>query len=62
MKKIIIILILCCIYTNVNAQLDLNSRGMLTITANTNDWYSALKVIVPTYNSCAFNLQIYIPY
>ncbi len=62
MKKIIIILILCCIYTNVNAQLDLNSRGMLTITANTNDWHSALKVIVPTYNSCAFNLQIYIPY
>lgn len=57
MKKIIIILILCCIYTNANAQLNLNSRGMLTITANTNDWHSALKVIVPTYNSCAFNLQ-----
>lgn len=41
----------------VNAQLNLNNRGMLTITANTNDWHSALKVIVPTYDSCAFNLQ-----
>lgn len=57
MRRIIIILILCVININVNAQLDLNSRGMLTITANTNDWYSALKVIVPTYNSCAYNLQ-----
>lgn len=41
----------------LHAQLSINNQGMVTITANTNDWYSGLKVVLPTYNSCAFNLD-----
>ncbi len=43
--------------STVNAQLDINSYGMVNITANTSDWWSGLKVSVPTYNSCAYNLN-----
>ena len=42
---------------NANAQLDINSYGMVQITANTSDWWSALRTTVPTYNSCAYNLS-----
>ncbi len=43
--------------STIKAQLDINSYGMVHITANTSDWWSGLKVTVPTYNSCAYHLN-----
>lgn len=42
---------------NVQAQLSVSSNGSTTINANIQDWWSGLKVIVPTYNSCAYHLS-----
>lgn len=56
--KIIITLSVAMLFVStIKAQLDINSYGMVHITANTSDWWSGLKVTVPTYNSCAYHLN-----
>lgn len=44
------------LHPSIYAQFNINSYGMVSITANTNDWTTGLRVYVPTYNSCAYNL------
>uniref|UniRef100_UPI0035A0DEF6 tail fiber domain-containing protein n=1 Tax=Prevotella heparinolytica TaxID=28113 RepID=UPI0035A0DEF6 len=42
--------------TKTNAQFSMNERNMISLVANTTDWTQALRIYVPTYNSCAYNL------
>lgn len=41
---------------SVKAQFSINDRGMVSLVSNTTDWTQALRIYVPTYNSCAYNL------
>lgn len=45
------------IFSNTNAQFSMDSRARITLTSNSTDWTSAFKIYVPTYNSCAYNLN-----
>ena len=56
MKKILFILIASAIYLNSFGQFKVNSYGMVDIKAQTQDWWSGLKVTVPTKSSCSYNL------
>lgn len=40
----------------VNAQFDINGLGQVQLIANTSDWMTAFRTVVPTYNSCSYNL------
>lgn len=56
-SKCFIIAIVALISTfNVKAQFSINDRGMVSLVANTQDWWPAFRTTVPTYNSCAYNL------
>jgi hypothetical protein len=44
------------INNNINAQLTVSSTGSVAINANIQDWWSGLRVTVPTANSCAYHL------
>lgn len=57
MKKTIIILFTMAVCQLSFAQLKINNYGMVKINAQTQDWWSGLKVVVPTYNSCAYHLE-----
>lgn len=57
MKKYFIVTVLALIFaSNVKAQFNINDRGMVSLVANTQDWWPAFRTTVPTYNSCAYNL------
>ncbi len=56
LKSFFVVIIIIQVCSSLHAQFDINSSGMVSITANTNDWASGLRVYVPTYNSCAYNL------
>ncbi len=56
LKSFFIVIIIIHVYSSLYAQFNINSHGMVSITANTNDWAPGLRVYVPTYNSCAYNL------
>ncbi len=52
-----ILIILCLILgLSVEAQLKVDKNGLVEINAQTQDWWPALRVKVPTANSCAYNL------
>lgn len=56
MKKTIVTA-LCLMFSYVGfAQVDIDEYSKMEINAQTQNWWSALKVKVPTTNSCAFNL------
>jgi hypothetical protein len=57
LKLCVSIAILSIVENNVQAQLAVNSNGSTTINANIQDWWSGLKVIVPTSKSCAYHLS-----
>ena len=59
MKKVFTLLALFAITASANAQLKVNSNGLVTIYAQTQDWQSALRVHVPTKSSCAYHLYSY---
>jgi len=52
----IVLLALFMLQVNIKAQLNVNSQGMVTINANTQDWNSALRCVVQTEKSCAYHL------
>jgi hypothetical protein len=56
MKKIYILIVLLAITAGAKAQLKINSYGMLDVKAQTQDWWPALRITVPTKSSCAYNL------
>lgn len=59
MKNINSILTVCIFVSitfHVKGQVDINSSGMMTIAAQTQDWDAGLRVKVATSNSCAYNL------
>lgn len=55
-KKYLLFAGLYLLCHSVFCQTTLNEFGMMTVTAQTEDWWPALRVKVPTLNSCAFNL------
>lgn len=55
-KYLIITMIAFFFASNVKAQFNINDRGMVSLVSNTQDWWSAFRTTVPTYNSCAYNL------
>lgn len=56
MKKTIVTA-LCLMFSYVSfAQVDIDEFSKMEINAQTQNWWSALKVKVPTDSSCAFNL------
>lgn len=56
MKKIFILLALFAVTASVNAQVKVHPSNLVTINAQTQDWWPALRITVPTQNSCAYNL------
>lgn len=50
-------LFLLFIYNCLFCQLRIDSAGRVSIIANTQDWESAIRTTVPTYNSCAYHLR-----
>lgn len=56
MKKVVVLISMLYV-ANVFAQVDINEFSMMDIHAQTQDWWPALRVNVPTTNSCAFNLR-----
>lgn len=57
MRKIFILIALFAITASVNAQLKVHPNNLVTINAQTQDWWTALRVAVPTQFSCAYNLR-----
>lgn len=55
-KKYLLFAGLYLLCHSVFCQTTLNEFGMMSVTAQTEDWWPALRVKVPTLNSCAFNL------
>lgn len=51
------VLFLLFIYNCLFCQLRIDSAGRVSIIANTQDWESAIRTTVPTYNSCAYHLR-----
>ena len=56
MKKLSILIALLAITAGAHAQLKVNSYGVVTINAQTQDWGPAIRTYVPTKSSCAYNL------
>ena len=56
MRRFFILMAIFAITAGATAQLRINCHGMVDIHAQTQDWWSGLKVNVPTYNSCAYHL------
>lgn len=56
LKLFFVAMIVVQLHSSIYAQFNINSHGMVSITANTHDWTTGLRVYVPTYNSCAYNL------
>ncbi|MDR2009370.1 MAG: tail fiber domain-containing protein [Bacteroidales bacterium] len=50
---------LFAITANASAQLKIKNNGEVTIHAQTQDWWPALRVYVPTKSSCSYNLWNY---
>lgn len=55
-KKILLLVCALGIMFSLNAQLRVNTHGLVTIQAQTQDWWPALRTTVPTRYSCAYNL------
>jgi hypothetical protein len=55
-KKVFILIALFAITASVSAQLKVDSYGLVTINAQTQDWWPAIRTYVPTKSSCAYNL------
>jgi len=56
MKKFFILMAMFAITAGATAQLKVNPYGMVTLNAQTQDWWPALRITVPTKSSCAYNL------
>jgi hypothetical protein len=56
MRKILILVALIAITASANAQLKVRNDGVVTINAQTQNWWPALRITVPTQLSCAYNL------
>jgi hypothetical protein len=56
MKKVFILMAIFAITTGATAQLKIRSDGVTTLNAQTQDWWPALRITVPTQYSCAYNL------
>lgn len=51
MKKLLILIALFAIVAGASAQLRVQANGEVTIHAQTQDWWPALKLVVPTKSS-----------
>ncbi|MCL2511180.1 MAG: tail fiber domain-containing protein [Bacteroidales bacterium] len=56
MKRFFILVAIFAITTGAMAQLKVRNDGVVTINAQTQDWWPALRITVPTQLSCAYNL------
>ena len=56
MKKIIVLACISVLSLSAYAQMDIDEYSKVEITAQTQDWWSALKTHVPTDRSCSYNL------
>lgn len=56
-KTAILICLLFAFTTTAICQLKVSSNGSVSINANIQDWWSGLKVYVPTSKSCAYHLS-----
>lgn len=56
MSKLIVLILVVFSFQNIRAQLNVSSNGSVSINANIQDWWSGLRVTVPTANSCAYHL------
>lgn len=55
--KFLMLSVLLVVASTVFGQLKVHSTGAVTINANIQNWWSGLKVTVPTQNSCAYHLN-----
>lgn len=55
-SKLFVLILVVFSVQNIHAQLNVSSNGSVSINANIQDWWSGLRVTVPTANSCAYHL------